>query len=386
MEYFVPVLVLCAVVFAIGMMALHTIRSNLDFRSGESICLSLAVMYYFFGRPILWEMFRDQGAPRQAFDGTTGILPCLLLGVIAVFIQLSKRKRGQQIRDFEANRLLKNIQSGSNTKFFVYLRSFRITNSLPVSSSNNDIQVKDGKAFADLDSIDFEGALVTALEPIAPFTALGRTGEAFGAGRIETDDANWQSMITPLIAKSAMVFLIPSLQSGTVWEIEHLIANRFLSKTVFVLPPGYLRRDWESICDRLAKPDFGLKLHRSQSVLSAGWARLLDSRNVTGCFFMLNNEGNEAASSEFDIDASSQAILDAVLKLWTTATTTISDFVDPQSIAVSEPKTEQVTSRIKDEHGIKRSFEIVTCPNCQTRVIPCATGECPSCRKALEHK
>jgi hypothetical protein len=49
----------------------------------------------------------------------------------------------------------------------------------------------------------------------APLVALGKPGEAIGAGRIFTDDATWQADIATLMRRAKGILIVPSDRDGT---------------------------------------------------------------------------------------------------------------------------------------------------------------------------
>ena len=75
------------------------------------------------------------------------------------------------------------------------------------------------------------------MRSIGPLIALGRPGEAIGAGRIITEDANWMADILILMKRAKAIFLVPSSQPGTLWEIETLKREGLLNKVIFIMPP-----------------------------------------------------------------------------------------------------------------------------------------------------
>lgn len=48
-----------------------------------------------------------------------------------------------------------------------------------------------------------------------------------------------------------------------------------------------------------------------------------------------------------------------------------------------ERADENTSSEEAQQHTAPRSFEIIKCPHCATRVVPMADGVCPSCRRPI---
>jgi hypothetical protein len=82
-----------------------------------------------------------------------------------------------------------------------------------------------------------------------PLVGLGRPGEAIGAGRYMTDDVDWQSVFEPLASAASGIIVVPSLTSGTRWEIEWIVQNKMLNKTLFIYPQHVGKRDAKLLAD-----------------------------------------------------------------------------------------------------------------------------------------
>jgi hypothetical protein len=73
-----------------------------------------------------------------------------------------------------------------------------------------------------------------------PYIAIGRPGDntkAFGAARVYLDDSVWQQQVSEHISRSRFVVLFLELSEGLLWEIEEVLRQEALNKTLFVLPP-----------------------------------------------------------------------------------------------------------------------------------------------------
>ncbi len=76
-----------------------------------------------------------------------------------------------------------------------------------------------------------------AIRKVGPLIALGRQGEAMGAGRIATDDAKWQTDIRVLMDRARAILCVPSDRPGTMWEMDTLKTANLLHKVIFIMPP-----------------------------------------------------------------------------------------------------------------------------------------------------
>jgi hypothetical protein len=157
--------------------------------------------------------------------------------------------------------------------FCLYLRPFITTNKITIGE------------------MDLETILAYCLSRISPMIALGHPGEHIGAGRIKTTDEHWQEEITRLIDKANLIFIVPSHREGTLWEIKNLAQEKYLSKTIFIMPPNIL---------------FEGEAYEQQ------WAKALEAAKVyglqippytrEGLFFRMNSEGAVERKSPLGVE------------------------------------------------------------------------------------
>jgi hypothetical protein len=145
------------------------------------------------------------------------------------------KRRQQRRRDRRANALVEAARVGNAPDFSFYLRAFETTGRMH--------ETKDVGALAEFEATDFETELAEAVEKDIPLVALGQPGEQVGAGRWPTSDAMWQTDVQLLTRAALVLFMLPSTRAGTLWELDWIMANRLLGKTVFIQPP-YRRKRW----------------------------------------------------------------------------------------------------------------------------------------------
>jgi hypothetical protein len=166
-------------------------------------------------------------------------------GVVGSRISSWHKRKEQAKRDIRATHLMEACRSGSGDvgDFSLYLRAFETTGQMPFQRL--EAVGYDGRSGHDV-HVDFETSLAEALEKDAPVVALGRPGEHFGAGRILTDDASWQEDLAVLAKSATLLLVLPSTRPGTQWEIDWIIDNRMLHKTLWLQPPTQQGRlqDW----------------------------------------------------------------------------------------------------------------------------------------------
>lgn len=140
-----------------------------------------------------------------------------------------KRLYGQRHDDLRAEALFARISGGADADepFVLYLRPFGSTAAFKV-------RVRYGKGVR---VYELEEELSRAARPFAPLIALGESLEHVGAGRIKSTDANWQVAVGRLMCKALLIVIVPSSRPGTLWEIQQLLAENYIAKTVFIDAP-----------------------------------------------------------------------------------------------------------------------------------------------------
>lgn len=151
----------------------------------------------------------------------------------------------QRRRDRRAEAVLHLLLSAPDDAepppFAVYLRPFSVTGRLMVSNRRLRGLPFMPRYYAHEAEMEFERVLAAALPPDLPLLALGRPGEAIGAGRIAVPDEVWKPMFQRLIEQARWIVMIPSDQGETRWEVQQLVAQRRLGKTIFIMPPSLKR-------------------------------------------------------------------------------------------------------------------------------------------------
>jgi uncharacterized protein (DUF983 family) len=158
-------------------------------------------------------------------------LPAFLLAGFAASLFLKRKRHGQGDRDRRAQLILTALENGVQPKpFALYLRAFRITNKLDREYEGYHKNPFSGSDF----KLDFEALLAEALDQDFPLIALGKPGEAVGAGRVELNDQTWQPAVKLLAQAAQCIVVIPSDTQGTLWELEWLFREQFLQKTLIL--------------------------------------------------------------------------------------------------------------------------------------------------------
>ena len=190
------------------------------------------------------------------------ISACIWLGLglesqlALIRVRLIQPERDQRARKIARWIEVEDLSSGDlPEEFGLYLRPFGLTGKLEVGG------------------VDLETAFAYALAPFLPLIALGRPGEAIGAGRIQTRDEMWQADILRLLDAASFILLIPSHRQGTLWEIDRLKERCLFGKTILVMPPELRIEDcryseiWSRAVKALDENGVYLPEHFSQGLL-----------------------------------------------------------------------------------------------------------------------
>lgn len=102
-----------------------------------------------------------------------------------------------------------------------------------------------------------EDLLEARLNRHGPVITLGRPGEQLpptGAAREYILHNHWQVKITELLQQSRLVVLIAGISQGIGWELDQIVREGLLSKTIIVFPPkeqSEIELCWRYVCGRL---------------------------------------------------------------------------------------------------------------------------------------
>lgn len=324
------------------------------------------------------------------------LLPSALVatavGSLAGPISWLGRSWRQSERDEEASELLRAIeQDGACPNFSLYLRSFIVTGKMPT------LYQEHGSTWYHDDQSDLETLLAEAVEPIAPLVALGKPGEHFGAGRIQTTDADWRRLVELLASKSRWVFLIPSATEGVLWEVNWLRAHKLLPKTIFLV--GDVKKatasasasllDWATVRKEFAAK--GMELPGFFTLRKDGTrVELADLRGVPGAFlFALREDGTTRYKGGTKAKSPSD-LREAVLACMRDARTppTDKDAKAPQAAlgkgALSLNPAPSLHEHAEPQNaGNMRRGEVTAPLKTGVHSVGSAVGHCPKCKSTI---
>jgi len=147
----------------------------------------------------------------------------------ARFMKSKSTTLSQERRDVSALLVFNAATVGDIHNFAILLRPFYLTGKVTQEESSG---LDDSSKW----TYDLESTMVKSLAELMPIVALGRPGEAIGVGRILTDESTWKTAAAELMFRASLIFCIPSAHPGTAWELEQIVQNRYLGKTVFFMP------------------------------------------------------------------------------------------------------------------------------------------------------
>lgn len=142
------------------------------------------------------------------------------------------------------------VSNGVTPPFFsLYLRPFESTGKMTMKNPAAGHRVPSSTFTAT--HHELEQQLAIAFRKEAPLIALGQPGEYEGAARIPSTDEDWMDLVKLLMPAAMRLLVVPSHHKGTRDEVELIIANRFLNKTIFVMPPESDAAEWAKTAEAL---------------------------------------------------------------------------------------------------------------------------------------
>lgn len=220
----------------------------------------------------------------------------IVVGMIGIFLHSRGKHTLRLYRDWDAERLSDLLLSEQTHKqvppLFLYFRPFKTTGQLHLRNPESDVAgpmpvMFEGK------TMELESILREGLERYGALVGLGRSGEADGAGRVESSEESWRQKAAMLADKARLILLMPSDRAGTLEEMQLVRQTGYLTKTLFLMPP---------------QPEGGsynAAEEWSRARASAVQAQLtLPEYRSAGCFFTCAVDGSVFAL--FPLDAQSK--------------------------------------------------------------------------------
>jgi hypothetical protein len=155
----------------------------------------------------------------------------------------------QRARDKWVVRHRDSLLSGES-HFFLYLRPFDSAGAIYVPQRAQALRAHRTTGYEGRTQIvwsDLEALIAGALAGAGPLVGVGRQDDNFGAARIKaariraarvvSADESWRELVLKLMHNAMAIYMLPSGQSGTTWELDRIVENPLLrAKTIFVIP------------------------------------------------------------------------------------------------------------------------------------------------------
>jgi hypothetical protein len=90
--------------------------------------------------------------------------------------------------------------------------------------------------------VNFDGMLLEEGTPLGPVVALGNPGDAYppyGAARGYFENKDWQQAVADLASSAAAIVICVDNTPNIWWEVEHILVNRHLDKTLILIHPAH---------------------------------------------------------------------------------------------------------------------------------------------------
>jgi len=99
----------------------------------------------------------------------------------------------------------------------------------------------EGRITANPGSLNFEEAIALPLARVGPLIAVGQPGEtvpSVGAAKEYFDPGTWHEGVLDLIRKARIIAIGLGPSRGVRWEIEQIVREGHLDRTIVILPPA----------------------------------------------------------------------------------------------------------------------------------------------------
>ena len=188
--------------------------------------------------------FGQQGARTSGMDWSIA-LPFILVGMAVVAagfgISWAAMKSTQITLDTDASTRFKPNSSSNDSParssgtFSLFLRPFDITGKLIIEKAPSNLFSWDQYDRPGTDAL--ERMLADAVQPTSPLIGLGAHGDIeFGPGTAGFVP-DWKNNIADAMKDAAYIFIVPSANEGTLWEVGEIKNRDYVHKTVFIMPP-----------------------------------------------------------------------------------------------------------------------------------------------------
>jgi len=221
----------------------------------------------------------------------TFVGPIISLTVGRLMLGMARR-----LRQFALRRTLRNANTAileDSRPPILFLRSFR-DDHVSLSAAPLPFQLK----FFDpgTEAGTLEAVLLRIMTPIGPVITIGNpTDDAppLGAARDYLSDQQWQNKVSSMIYKARLIIVGLEETQGLRWELQELLRQNALDKTVIVIPPGSVKNG-DALINILA--DVGIVTNRTSILEGNTIAFLFDKDNSISAL-----QSSQVSELEYDI-------------------------------------------------------------------------------------
>lgn len=201
----------------------------------------LGFILLYFGLYIIWAgTFGAQGHT----DFVVKLIHVLVGGAISGLGSLCFEK-ASKAEQKEVDSFVERIIESKDFKpgFWLYLRPFELDQRISTDHSSSNIFDLEQYTRSGKDSL--ERILGDSIRNNFRLVGFGLPSDSIsGFGRLGLHE-DWKLKVSELMNKAALILVLPSSNPGTRWEIEELVENKYLSKTIFIMPPSTAKVELE---------------------------------------------------------------------------------------------------------------------------------------------
>lgn len=176
---------------------------------------------------------------------TTGNVALLAIGIPTFWAARKLWKAGNIYLGFASNALLPTsqaVRTRDRRKPILFLRSF----------TDDWAKIPWSKSLSDKDeNVRFEEIIADDLAYYGPPIAIADPKgiiKTRGAAKAHLADDKWQQEVLDWMHDALAIVIIAGSTPGVLWEIEQVVRNNYMEKTILLVPPGgIIQVDWQAI-------------------------------------------------------------------------------------------------------------------------------------------
>lgn len=229
------------------------------------------------------------GASNEASSIQRGLLIALLFIFCLYALPVLYRRR----KDLHAIVLYEDLRAGKKEKpLILLLRPFEFDGKITrVIHTKDELPPSLGPAITEINLEDF---LVSYADQYGDVVSLGnsvKVGEHLAAAaRFECKNREWKETVSEFLTNADVIILLPSLKSGTRWEMDEILRLGLLDRTLIVNWPA------ESNLVRNTAP-YDLNWNAIQSYFAKN-ARKLPNQTRNGAIYLFSGANESPFSFE----------------------------------------------------------------------------------------